>query len=260
MAFGHGFPGVGQRHLFDLGSHHGGPPGDHQDCGARLGGRGGQAGPSRDVGQGREAVEGAVKSDEIRLDRLEVGGRENRDRALEDSHEKPGGLEGIEGRHHDFLGRELEVESALRKHAVFELVAARGLGAACPHDLLHLAARGVTDVALGDVSALRESGRDRLLGQEGGHDPVEVRLRDLAAGDKDRPELVLGRVRGREQDASIAEVDGALRGRVFEAQRARGLDPVQIADEEGRLDVADGAFIGEAHCPCLITSKSKSCG
>ena len=97
------------------------------------------------------------------------------------------------------------------------------------------------------MAALPERRGDRLFGFESRDKGIKLRLADLRGRHKNRPKLVLRSVRRGEKNASVAEVDGPLNGRILELQCPRGFNLVEVTDEEGGLYVRDGTLVGKAH-------------
>ena len=146
------------------------------------------------------------------------------------------------------LGRELEVDRALGKHAVLELEAARGIGDHVGEDPLHLGPGRLRQLALVDEAGVGKHLGQRVSGTDLGVDVLELLGSDLAGLDEDGPELVTRVVRGSKEDTSTPEIEGLLVGGALHFERAGRPLPVQVHEEEGkglRIDVsADGQRVG----------------
>ena len=105
------------------------------------------------------------------------------------------------------LGRELEVDGALRQDAVLELERPRVPRQDVRQDAFHLHPRGVAQLPLVDEAALGEHLRERSPRADLRVHLVELLARDPAALDQDRAELVPRVVRGAEQDPAAPEVE-----------------------------------------------------
>jgi hypothetical protein len=140
----------------------------------------------------------------------------------------------LDGGEQQLLGRQLEVDGALRQHAVLELEGARVPGEHVRQDALDLHARGFAELALVHEAALGEHLRERVAGADLGVDLVELVARDAAALDQDRPELVLRVVGRAEEHAPAAEVQCLRMDRAVDLERARGSVAMQIHEKVGK--------------------------
>ena len=159
-------------------------------------------------------------------------------------------------RHHQPLRGQLEVDRALGQHAVLEVELAAGVGENVGEDALHLRARRFRQLALRHEAGIREDLRQRVAGADLPVDVRELLGRDLAALDQDRAELIARIVRGAEQDAAAAKVEGFVIRRAFHLQGAGGAPAVELDDEERKglgVDLtADGERFGQSRLPATL--------